>query len=228
MKLTVDPPSANMRCETMSRKSKALEFEQDVYDIHVTGRGVQVTDAMKDYAIEKISKIERFSDRIVSVNIIMEIQKLSHRVEIILKVNNLKIVGTGESGDMYVSIDMAVNKLHSQLLKYKSRLQNHQARRVSAVDMNVNVIELYKGDDDLTEVNDEIDDENNNQLARSFSPHKIISRETKPLKMLTAAEAVMKIELSQDPFLVYRSEEDQKIKVIYRRKDGNLGVLEPE
>ncbi len=211
----------------MSRKSKALEFEQDVYDIRVTGRGVQVTDAMKDYAIEKISKIERFSDRIVSVDVIMEIQKLSHRVEIIMKVNNIKIVSTAETGDMYASIDVAVDKVSKQLLKYKSRLQDHQARGVSVVDMNVNVIQPHLGDD-LDEVNEEIEDETRDQWGKRYSPHRIISSETKPLKMLTAAEAVMKIELSQDPFLVYRSEEDQKIKIIYRRNDGNLGVLEPE
>lgn len=211
----------------MSKKSKAIEFAQDVYEIHVTGRNVLVTEAMKDYAIEKISKIEKFFDRIIDVMVTMDIQKLDHRVDIVFKVNNLKIKSHATTNDMYASIDLAVNKLERQVLKYKNRLQQHHTKGVSEIDMNVNVIENHKYDDDF-DINDQIDEENSRQIVDVFKPHKIVAREKRPLRQLTVDEAIMKMDLSQDVFMIFRCEEDRKIKVIYRRKDGNFGLFEPE
>jgi putative sigma-54 modulation protein len=62
----------------------------------------------------------------------------------------------------------------------------------------------------------------------SFSPPQIIGTETKPLKMLTLDEAIMKVDLSGDNFLIFRCEEDQKLKVLYRRTDGHYGLIQPE
>ena len=61
-----------------------------------------------------------------------------------------------------------------------------------------------------------------------FRSHKIISREKHPLKTLTDGEALMKMDLSGDHFLIYRSEESQRLKVMYRRDDGDFGVIEAE
>lgn len=209
----------------MSRKSKAAEFLEEVYNITVTGRHVHVTQAMKDYAIERVSKIERFTNRILDVLVIMDIQKLEHRVDIVIKVDHTNIKSHASSTDMYVSIDMAVDKLRRQLLKYKSKLQDHHAKDVTTVDMNVNV---FAPIDDLLEVNDEIQSETNRRELNRFRLPNVVSKERRPLKVLTVQEAIMKIDLSGDQFLVYRSEEDQRLKVIYRRNDGNYGVLEPE
>lgn len=215
----------------MSRKSKAAEFLQEAYNIAVTGRNVMVTDAMKDYAIEKVSRIERFSNRIIDVVITMDVQKLEHRVDIVLKVNHLKIKSQAVSDNMYVSIDKAVDKVEAQLLRYKSKLQDHQARSVAAIDMNVNVLSFSPEEEILdvnADVNAEIEKENRRRLVDRFHPHQIVKRETRPLKTLTDGEAIMKMDLSKDAFLVYIGEEDQNIKVIYRRNDGNFGVIEPQ
>jgi putative sigma-54 modulation protein len=210
----------------MSRKSKAAEFLQEAYNITVTGRNVMVTDAMKDYAIEKISKIERFSNRIIDVVVTMDIQKFEHRVDIVLKVNHIKIKSQAITNDMYASIDKAVDKIEAQLLRYKEKLQDHQAKGIAAVDMNVNVLRFT--DEELVDVNDEIEDENRRRLMDRYRPHKIVNKETLPLKTLTDGEAIMKMDLSGDNFLIYRSEESQRLKVMYRRNDGDFGVIEPE
>src|ERR1700733_14649795 len=115
-----------MEGKTMSRKSKAAEFVLEGWDIQITGRNVLVTDAMKNYAMEKISKIERFNNnRILEVSVIMDIQRFEHRVDIVLKVDNLKMKSQGVSNDMYASVDMAVDKLMEQLRRYKSRVQDY-------------------------------------------------------------------------------------------------------
>lgn len=207
----------------MSHKSKAAEFADAGYNINVLGRNVLVTDAMKNYAIEKVSKIEKFNDRIIDIQITMDIQKLEHRVDIIMKVNHLKIKSSASSEDMYASIDLATDKLQQRLLKYKKRLQDHMTKPLAAIDMNVNVV---NAPDEEEVINDEIESENRRQVIDSYTPHKVVSKETRPLKMLTVDEAIMKLELSEDNFMIFRSEEDQKIKVIYSRLDGNFGIIE--
>ena len=211
----------------MSRKSKAAEFVEEGYNITVTGRHVAVTDAMKDYVMEKISKIEKFSNRIIDAVVTMEVQKYEQRVDIVLKVNNIKIKSQAISDDMYVSIDKAVHKLEAQLLKYKNKLKDHQAKGNGAVEMSVDVLRSAP-DEELFELNDEIESETKRRLMDKYMPHKIVSRSKIPLKTLTDGEAIMKLDLSGDSFMVYRGEENKKIKIIYRRDDGDFGLIQPE
>jgi len=210
----------------MSRKAVAEKFRNEAYDIAVTGRHVTITDVMKDYAIDKVSKIDRFSNRVIDVNVIMDIQKLEQRVDIIMKVDHIVIKASASSDNMYASIDKAVDRLTTQLRRYKSRIRDHQLKGGSVIDMNVKVLEA--ADENLAEVNDDIDSVTSEKLVEQYRPHKIVSQETLPLKKLNYHEAVMKMELSGDIFMVFRSEEDHKLKVIYRRNDGNFGIIEPE
>lgn len=204
----------------MNHKAKALEFVDAGYNIQITGRHLAVTESMKDYAMEKVSKLERFVNRIIDVTVIMDIQKIDHRVEIIMKAGGIKILSHATTTDMYVSIDQAVDKLEAQILRYKSKIQDYHAKGRAAVDMNVNIIssEEIAGDLDL-------DQEDSTQSR--FKPHRVVKQETRPLKTLTYEEAVMKMELSSDPFMIFKNEADQKLKVIYRTKDENYGIIEP-
>lgn len=207
----------------MNRKAKALEFTDVGYNIQITGRNVDVTDPMKDYAMEKISKIERFMDRIIDVNVIMDIQKLDHRVEIILKAGNFKITSRACTTDMYISIDQAVDKLEAQILRYKSKIQDHHAKGHAVLEMNVDVLGPPSEAEEIAELEEAFE----NQKLDTFKPHQLLKQETRPLKILTYDEAIMKMELSGDIFLIFKNEEDQKLKVIYRRKDGHYGIIEP-
>lgn len=211
----------------MSRKSKAAEFIGEGYDIHVTGRTVHVTDAMKSYAIEKVSKIEKITDRIIDVTITMDIQREQNRVDITLKTGNILINSEANTDNMYASIDKAMDKLQAQVRKYKDRMRDHHAIGLPVLEMNVNV--LGPVEDELVEVNGEIEEENQRRLEASFRPHEVVRKETMPLKMLNKDEAVLKMELTGKPFIIYICEEDQKIKVIYRYdKDGNYAIVEPQ
>ncbi len=212
----------------MNRKAKLLAEELKGYNIAVTGRHVQVTDAMKDYALEKISKIERFSDpnRIVDVSITMDIQKVDQRVDIIVKVHQWIIKSSAVTTDMYASIDQAVHKLESQLQRYKKKIQDHHAKGLKVIDMRINVVR--RPDEEILEVNEEIDAENMRQAVEQLRPHEIVAQDTMPLKILTLDEAVAKMELSGYAFLIFRNESDRKLRVIYRRGDGDYGVIEPE
>lgn len=211
----------------MKGKAKAAEFQGDGYKVHVTGRHVNVTEAMKAYAVEKVSKIEKFHQRILDVNVTMDVQKLEHRVDIVMKVDQIKIKSHAVSTDMYVSIDKAVVRLEKQLNRYRQRINDHNAKGLSSIDLKVNVFKRLE-EEEILDVNLDIEDENQRQIYSQFMPHEVVSTETKPLKVLTLDEAVMKMELSGDIFLIYRGQEDKKLKVIYRRKDGNFGVIQVE
>jgi putative sigma-54 modulation protein len=233
----------------MTRKQKMAEFEQG-YNIAVTGRHVHVTNAMKTYAEEKLARLERFGDRIIDILVTMDIQKLVHKVDIVLKYGHTLVKSQASSTDMYVSIDMAIDKLEAQLEKYKSRLREHHAKAYPVIDIPVTIYgatkaypvvdipePVYgipeaptpKGDAiDLMEFNSEIEEETERQREKSFQLHEIVRVESQPLKILTDNEAIMKMELSGAPVMVYRSEISRKLKVIYRLEDGNFGIIEPE
>lgn len=212
--------------ETMNNK-KLEPLVEDGYNVMVTGRHVLVTESMKDYLMDKLSKLERFSPRLIDLIATMDIQKFEHRVDLVLRFNNMKIKSHAACDDMYASIDRAVDKLQNQIRRYKNKIQDHHYKGLKEVDMNVNVIRPHQNDE-INEINGDIESENMQRLVDSYRPHHVVSNETMPLKTLSLDEAIMKMELSGDVFLVYKAEEDQKLKVMYRRNDGNFGVIEPE
>lgn len=212
----------------MNRKAvKAAEFVGEGHNMTVTGRNVLVTEAMKQYALEKLLKIERFNLRIIDIVVTMDVQKLEQRVDITLKLDHVLIRSHAATEDMYASIDQAVDKIQTQIRRYRGRIRDHQAKGVSFIDMNVNVLRSPR-EEELLELNGEIDEENQRSLMSKYRPHEIVDTETLPLKILTYDEAVMKMDLSGQAFLIFRNEVDQKLKVIYRRNDSNYGVIEPE
>lgn len=209
----------------MSRKSKAIEFQDSTYDVSVIGRNVEVTDALRAHAIEKISKLERFSDRIIEAFVSLDVQKIGYRVDITLRAGNLKIKSQAIAEDMYAGIDLAVHKLEAQLLRYKNKIQDHHSKHISDIEMEVNVLRSII-DNDLTQINEEIESENKQRLIDGYRPHKIVSKERRTLSTLTDGEALMKLDLADDLFLIYREEATRNIRVLYRRNDADFGVIE--
>ncbi|NGX61057.1 MAG: Ribosome-associated factor Y [Chlamydiae bacterium] len=210
----------------MGEQSKAqvkAKFADKEYPVHVIGRHIDVTEPMKSYAVNKLTKVDRFGVNIVDVTIIMDIQKLMHSVDFVLNVNNNKIKVSGRTENMYASIDQAVEHLEAKLRRYTARLHEHKAPGLRDIDVNVNVIQRISL---LDEINDQIEEENLQQIEQELRPHEVVSREIFALKTLAQDEAIMKMELSEDSFLVYTGEEDQKLKVIYRREDGNYGIID--
>ena len=189
----------------MNHKEKSLEFTNQTWEIRITGRHIDVTEPMKEYVLE---------NKIIDLNVVMEAQKLDHHVYIVLKFGGMKITSNATSTDMYASIDKAVHKLEAQLRRYKSKIQDHHVKHPLPIDMNVNVLKF--------------ESEEEEEDAEGFRPHSILKQKTLPLKTLTYDEAVMKMELSQDAFLIFINDSNRKINVIYRRKDNNYGVIEPK
>ena len=210
----------------MVDKKKFQDEEALGYRVDIVGRNIQITEPIRAYVWDKLSKIERFHNHIMYLHMTLEIQKLEHVCTVVFKIDHTQVKCQANSTDMYASIDRAIDKLHNLLSRYKSRIQDHHKKKLSIVDMQVNV--LQRPYNEIEEINAAIEAENTKKNASALSIPKIIGTETKPLKMLTVDEAVMKMDLSGDHFLIFRSEEDQKLKVLYRRTDGHYGLIQPE
>lgn len=210
----------------MVANKKFQEEDSLGYRVDIIGRNVQITDPIRAYVWDKLAKIERFHNHIMHVHVTLEIQKLEHICTLILKIDHTQVKCQADSTDMYASIDRAIERLQSLLSRYKSRLQDHHQKKLSVIDVQVNV--LQRPFNEVEVINAEIEAVNVQKELDAYKTPKVIGTETRPLKTLTIDEAVMKIDLSGDDFLVFRCEEDQKLKVIYRRTDGNYGLIQPE
>ncbi len=210
----------------MVAKNKFKDEDDLGYRVDVIGRNIEITDPIRTYVWDKLAKIERFHNHIMHVHITLEIQKLEHVCIIVLKIDHTQVKTQADSTDMYASIDRAIDRLQSLLSRYKSRLQDHHQKKLSVIDMQVNV--LQRPYNEVESINAEIDAINVKKEMDAYRPPKVIGAETKHLKMLTVDEAVMKMELSGNSFMPFRGEEDQKLKVIYRRTDGNFGLMQLE
>ncbi|NGX59324.1 MAG: Ribosome-associated factor Y [Chlamydiae bacterium] len=207
----------------MVDKEKFAEEDALGYNINIIAKNFQLTDPMRKHVWDKLVKIERFHNHIMDVQVNLEIQKVEHVCVIICHFNHFKVKVEARSTDMYASIDRAIQKLQQLFRKWKGKIQDYNKRPIEMVDISVNV-HRRPPIDPTEEANEDIEAEN----LKKWMPRKVIASESQVLKSLTTDEAIMKIELSQDPFMLFRDETDKKLKLIYRREDENYGIIQAE
>ena len=200
--------------------------EQGDNHLVIIGKGVEVTKPIREYIESKVEKIEKLTPQIIDVKVRIEVQKIHHLVDIVLKFSHFAVKVGAATDEMYAAIDKAFSRLDRKLRRWKDRIQDHHAKGVAVTEMEINVLEGASIDQE--ELDREIVDANNQTLEGQQSLPKVIKKKKRSLKVLTLEEAVMKMELSSDHFLVYRSEEDRTLKILYRRRDGSYGVISPE
>lgn len=93
--------------------------------INITGLHLEVTDALRDYLEEKLERLERHFDRIIAIQVVLQVEKLKQKAEATLHVAGREVVANAEHEDMYASIDLLVDKLDRQLIKHKEKQLDH-------------------------------------------------------------------------------------------------------
>lgn len=177
--------------------------------VAVRGKNIEITAALREYLEKKLSKIEKFTDHPVNAQVNLYVERGRHIVEVTAGLNGLLLRGEEATPDMYASIDLVADKLEKQVQKYRARLRR---RKESA---SVDEVAAAK-------VLPEVDD------ASTELEGKVVKTKRFPVKPLTVDEAIMQMELVSHDFYVFVNSDTNKVNVVYRRHDGDYGLLEPE
>jgi len=173
--------------------------------VTVLGRHIEVTDALRQYAIEKFSKLERYLPKAVQVVVTLSVlKKVHHYAEAVIKSNGLLIQASEETEEMYSAIDLLIEKIERRAKKYKEKLVDHKHLTNKA---EANIANIMSSPEDRIP--------------------QIIKIKRFDLKPTLPEEAVMQMELLDKDFFIFSNANNGHICVIYKRKDGNVGLIEP-
>ncbi len=172
------------------------------------GKHIEVTDAIRNYMEKKLSKIERHFDHILEVIVTLSVEKNRQIVEVTLQANRALIRAEEETDDMYTSIDKVVDKLERQILKYKEK--------------------FYQKPYPNTEKKELVYEEVGVEEGKSDEVIKIVKTKRFAIKPMSIEEAAMQMDLLGHNFFVFANDNTSKVNVLYKRKDGNFGLIEPE
>jgi len=184
---------------------KTLEKRRFEMKLVVQGKNFQVTDDVLKYAEKRLSTVEKFFDNIQELNTIISKERGNIKVEVTLSASGTVIRGESRTPDVFSSIDDVVDKLKRQIKKYKERFI--ERRRVAA-----------KEEKKFERSTEEIEEEE----------PRIVKVKRFILKPMDEEEAIMQMELLGHNFFVFLNSRTDKFNVIYKRTDGNYGLIEPE
>ena len=205
--------------------------------IQVTGRHVSVTEAMKEYCRRKVASLHLDYPKIIEVQVILDVQKYRHTAEVILHCSNhITLEASSESNDMYASVDQVVDRIERRMRKYKTRLmQKHRPRRHGVQHLEEKVLrwewlerlaELEQNGTEEAPLELAKEEQEQQQEAQQHGPE-VVHTEKYPVKPMFIDEAVLQMEMSNKQFLVFLNAKTEKVSVLYRRKTGDFGLIEP-
>ncbi|MDR3590971.1 MAG: ribosome-associated translation inhibitor RaiA [Negativicutes bacterium] len=172
--------------------------------ITVRGKNIDITPALKDYVEKRVGKITKYFETLGEISVILTVAKGRHIVEVTVPVNGMLLRGEESTTDMYTSIDLVIEKLEKQIEKYKTKI----ARKLRGG--------FFKGD--ITPGGRDSDGDD-------FA---VVKTKRFAIKPMTTEEAIMQMNLINHDFFVFTNAETEDVNVIYRRRDGQYGLIEPE
>lgn len=200
--------------------------------IQVTGRHLSVTEAMTEYCRRKLATLHLDYPKIIEIQVILDVQKYRHTAEVVLHCSNhITLEATAETGDMYASIDQVVDRIARRMRKYKTRLMKHHRPRRQAIRHIDETVLRWEWLNKMAqeEVAEQAQSPNNAAVVETEeeSYPDIVHTEKYPVKPMFIDEAVLQMEMSSKQFLVFLNAKTEKVSVLYRRKDGDFGLIEP-
>lgn len=182
--------------------------------VSVTFRHMDTSDALKSFAADKVSRIEKYIHTPTDAHVVLSVEKHQHRAEINVIANGVRVRGEESSADMYGSIDAAAQKIERQLKRYREKLANHKAREGAASKVRLSYIEQAG----TAEANAEL---------VADTPAQIVEAKEFDAQPMTTDEAIMKMDLLHNDFFVFMNAKSNEMNVLYRRKEGGYGLIEP-
>ena len=172
-------------------------------EILIRSKNVEITDAMKSYVKEKLSKLDKYIvDQKAKATVLVKIRSYTQKVEVTIPLKTLILRAEEEQEDFYAAVDLLINKLERQIRKNKAKLESRNKSK--SKEFNV---------DDLIPI-----EEN----------HEIVKRKKIDVKPMSSEEALLQMELLGHDFYMYKDSDTNTVCVLYKRKDGGYGVIEGE
>ena len=175
----------------------------------IRGRHIEVTDALREYATKRLSKLEKYLEDVKGAQVALSVEGDRHKVEVTIPLNGMILRGEETSDDMYSSIDMVEEKLEKQINKYKTRLIRHHRGAGLKKALAEEIRQQIKGD-------------------AGEDKFKITRVKRFAFRPMDEEEAIMQMNLLGHNFFVFFNAESEQVNVVYKRKDGNYGLIEPD
>ncbi|NMB19588.1 MAG: ribosome-associated translation inhibitor RaiA [Firmicutes bacterium] len=175
--------------------------------INISGKNLEITDALRTYVEKKIAKLDKYlnDSKTFSAEVMLRTERGIHIAEVTMNLSGTMLRGEGKTGDMYTSIDAAVDRIERQFNKYKAKL----SRRIHGPKLGEMPAPGQPGQGEVQEP-------------------RIVRTKRFALKPMDVDEAVMQMELLGHDFFVFRDADTGDVSVVYKRRDGNYGLIESE
>lgn len=171
----------------------------------ITGKNIEVTEGLKERVTKKISKLDKFFNNETEAHVTLSVQRLRQTAEVTISFNGIVLRAEESNEDMYVSIDKAIDLLERQIRKNRTRLERR-----------------------LHENNFRIEDLKFTEEVPEEKEFKVVKSKRFAFKPMDVEEAILQMNLLGHEFFMFSNAETQKVNVVYKRKDGNYGLIEPE
>lgn len=174
-------------------------------NIIVRGSKLEITNSMESYAKEKIEKLEKYFENVeeIRATVLAKVHGHLSTVEVTIPLKNLILRAEESSDDFYAAVDVVIDKLERQIRKNKTKLSS---RKKETKEFIYETIEDYEEE----------------------AEQKIVKRKKISVKPMDEEEAILQMELLGHEFYLYKDVETDKPVVVYKRKDGNYGIIEAE
>ncbi|MCR4945203.1 MAG: ribosome-associated translation inhibitor RaiA [Clostridium sp.] len=174
--------------------------------VTVVAKNIQLTPALKESVEKKISKLDRYFEPNIEARATLSVQKNRQIVEVTIPFNGVILRGEESTEDMYKSIDLVEDKLERQIRKQKTKL----AKRNSGGSLRYSSFNPKEVDESLEE------------------DKKVVKTKSFNVKPMSSEEAILQMELLGHNFFVYQDADTNRVSVMYKRKDGDYGLIEPD
>ena len=179
----------------------------------ISGKNIDVTPGLKDAIEQKLGKLERYFTPETEIIVTLSVEKERQKIEVTIPVKGNIIRSEQTSDDMYVSVDLVEEVIERQLRKYKNKLVAIRHGHPTASGSGNNFKKDFFESEDDTSVDDEI---------------RIVRTKRFGIKPMYPEDACIQMDLLGHAFFVFCNAETDEVNVVYKRKDGSFGLIEPE
>ncbi|HNY65066.1 MAG TPA: ribosome-associated translation inhibitor RaiA [Deltaproteobacteria bacterium] len=173
--------------------------------LDITFKNIDSTDALKDYATKRFSKLDKYVDKPSEVHVVLSVEKRRHTADVTLSADGVIINAVEITEDLYSAIDMVMDKLERQVKKHKEKLQEKKGGKAP-----------FEGAPEAPAP----------KAARARKKPKVVYERDYFIQPMSADDAILQMGTTDAEFILFQNSDTKQINLIYKRPDGSLGIVE--